>query len=156
MCPVLRSAFTPSLNPVLGKRAVGPLINVTLPVLPNPPLLLHLSRLSPVLVLLAVSFLLLTRSLDSFTFFLFLSSLTSFSIAPALSSLSPSLSPPIFHNYLYFLFPLSRQLTPLISLPVSFPHVYLALSLSLVVSSLGKLKRCEEGNKSKSKNAFRG
>lgn len=67
---------------------------------------------------------------------------------------SPSL--PIFHNHLYFLFPLTWLLPPLISLPVSFPHVYLALSLSLVVSSLGKLKRCEEGNKSKSKNAFRG
>lgn len=43
-----------------------------------------------------------------------------------------------------------------ISPPVSFPHVYLALSHSLVVSSWEKLKRCEEGNKSKSKNAFRG
>lgn len=40
---------------------------------------------------------------------------------------------------------------PLISLLVSFLHVYLALSLSLVVRSLGKLKRCEEGNKSKAK-----
>ena len=80
-----------------------------------------------------------------------------FQLLPLSLSLSLSLPPsPIFHNYLYFLFPLSRQLPPLISLPVSFPHVYLALSLSLVVSSLGKLKRCEEGNKSKSKNAFRG
>ena len=37
MCPVLLSAFTPSPNPVLGKHAVGPLINVTLPVLPQSP-----------------------------------------------------------------------------------------------------------------------
>lgn len=142
MCPVLLSPFTSSPNPVLGKRTVGPLINVTLPVLLESPSL----RLSPALVLLASSFLLLTRSFDSFTFF----SVFEFPHLLFICSL------PIFHNHLYFLLPISRQLLPLISLPVSFPHVYRALSLSVVVSSLGKLKRCEEGNKSKSKNAFRG
>lgn len=55
-----------------------------------------------------------------------------------------SLSGPIFYNHLDF----SSALN---SLLVSFLHVYLALSLSLVVRSLGKLKRCEEGNKSKFK-----
>lgn len=63
---------------------------------------------------------------------------------------------PFFQNHFYFLIPLTWWLPPLISLPVSSPHVYLAPSFSLVVSSLGKLKRCEERNKSKSKNAFRG
>ena len=155
MCPVLISAFTPSPNPVLGKHAVGPLINVTLPVLPQSP---SPSSSFPSLSCSGPPCFVLSPPHEVIGF-LHLFSVFEFPhlIFNCSRSLSLSLPPsPIFHNYLYFLFPLSRQLPPLISLPVSFPHVYLALSLSLVVSSLGKLKRCEEGNKSKSKNAFRG
>lgn len=110
---------------------------------PCPATLLHLSRLSSTLVLLAVSFFPFTKSFGSFTFF-------SFAESPHLPiHLLPLLL--FFITICTFFPPLRRPPPPLIILPVSFPHVYLAVSLSLVVSSLGKLKRCEEGNKSKSK-----
>lgn len=145
MCPVLLSPFTPSLNPVFGKHTVAALINSS-PCLTRVPLSFFIFPVS----LLLWSFLLCPFScsrghlIPSLFFFLqFLTSLTSFSFAPSLS---------IFFITIFTFSSLSVDDFPqLISLAVSFPHVYLALSLSLVVSSLGKLKRCEEGNKSKSK-----